>query len=97
MWPLLTLEIRHVDAFAVCWHTCKAYIWHGVNMLRINDYPQLRFIAWNRPGDQVISEEEAFALYERNWRYVELDKLEPSERDLIDRLTREIGHGHLHV
>ncbi|WP_080437389.1 hypothetical protein [Burkholderia ubonensis] len=66
-------------------------------MLRINDYPQLRFIAWNRPGDQVISEEEAFALYERNWRYVEVDKLEPGERDLIDRLTHEIGHGHLHV
>jgi len=66
-------------------------------MLRINDFPQLRFIAWNRPGDQTISEEEAFALYERNWRFVDVRALDDRERELIKKLTDVVGHGHLHV
>lgn len=66
-------------------------------MVRINDYPQLRFIAWNRPGDQTISEEDAFALYERNWRFVDRKALDDRERDLIEKLTNDVGHGHLHV
>lgn len=66
-------------------------------MLRINDYPQLRFIAWNRPGDQAISEEDAFALYERYWRFVDQRALEDHERALIEKLTNDVGHGHLRV
>ncbi|NLP65532.1 hypothetical protein NH14_031230 [Paraburkholderia sacchari] len=69
----------------------------SVKMVRIKDFPQLRFIAWNRPGDDVLSDEDAFALYERNWRFVDQKALDGRERALIERLTNEVGHGHLHV
>ena len=36
-------------------------------------------------------------LYERNWRFIDEKALLPHERDLIDRLTRDYGHGILHV
>lgn len=65
--------------------------------IRIADYPQLKLIAWNRRGDATLDENEALALYERNWRHVEVDALEPRERSLIDRLAKTIGKGVLHV
>jgi hypothetical protein len=86
-----------VDSPPFFWHTEVKRFPFRFNMLRINDYPQLRFIAWNRPGDQTISEEEAFALYERNWRFVDVRALDDRERELIKKLTDEVGHGHLHV
>jgi hypothetical protein len=33
--------------------------------------------------------EEALNLYERNWRFVELQQLTPDELELIDRLREE--------
>ena len=69
----------------------------SVKMIRISDYPQLRFIAWNRPGDDILSDEDAFALYERNWRFVDQKALDDRELALIERLTNEVGHGYLHV
>jgi hypothetical protein len=65
--------------------------------IRLNDYPQLQFIAWNRHKDDSIEEEEAFSLYERNWRWVEQANLSANERRLIERLTQVFGHGVLNV
>jgi hypothetical protein len=65
--------------------------------LRLTDYPQLQLIAWNRSVDALIEEEEAFALYERNWRYVDEAALLPHERQLIARLTQAFGHGVMNV
>jgi hypothetical protein len=64
--------------------------------LRLDDYPQLALLAWNRALRE-ISGEEAFALYERNWRFVDQESLTPQEAALIDRLTRRYGHGVLNV
>lgn len=63
----------------------------------IGDFPQLRLIAWNRNPHDVITGEEAFDLYERNWRFVDEAAMLPRERAVVDRLTREYGHGILHV
>lgn len=63
----------------------------------IGDLPQLRLIAWNRNPLDAITAEEAFDLYERNWRFVDEAAMLPGERAVIDRLTREYGHGILHV
>ncbi|MFZ6677767.1 hypothetical protein [Undibacterium sp. Tian12W] len=63
----------------------------------IEDFPQLRLIAWNRDPLDAITGEDAFDLYERNWRFIDEKALHPRERDLIDQLTREYGHGILHV
>lgn len=65
--------------------------------LRLADYPQLRLIAWNRRDDDLVEEEEVLAMYERNWRYVDEAMLDRKERQLIDRLIRQYGHGVLNV
>lgn len=64
--------------------------------LHIDDYPQLTLLAWNRVLRD-ISGEEAFALYERNWRFVDTEHLVANEAALIARLTTQYGHGVLNV
>lgn len=61
----------------------------------IGNYPQLCLIAWNRDHNDTITGEEALNLYERNWRLVDEKAL--LLRDLIERLTRDYGHGVLLV
>lgn len=61
-------------------------------LVRLRDYPQLGDLAWNRT-DEYIPAKEAFQLYERNWRFVEPDRLEPEERALIERLKARFGGG----
>lgn len=65
--------------------------------IAIADYPQLQAVAWNRRIDDVCSEAEALALYERNWRFVDQSALSPKERALIDRLVATHGKGALLV
>lgn len=61
-------------------------------VVRLADYPQLRDLAWNRK-DEYIPAKEAFQLYERNWRFVEPERLDPQEQALIDRLKAGFGRG----
>lgn len=61
-------------------------------IVHLADYPQLRDLAWNRT-DEYIPAKEAFQLYERNWRFVEPDHLDPEERALINRLKARFGGG----
>lgn len=61
-------------------------------VIRLSDYPQLADLAWNRT-DEFIPAKEAFQLYERNWRFVDVNSLGPGERQLIDRLKDEFGGG----
>jgi transcriptional regulator with XRE-family HTH domain len=66
--------------------------------VRLGAYPQLMGIAWHLADkDMELTPEEAFALYERNWRHVDLDRLLPKERALIDGLTATVGKGVLLV
>jgi len=65
--------------------------------IRLPDYPQLQLIAWNRRNDAFIEEADAFALYERNWHYIDEARLSTSERQLIERLTRIFGNGVMNV
>jgi hypothetical protein len=64
--------------------------------LNVDDYPQLALLAWSRVLRD-ISEEDAFALYERNWRFVDVDALTAAERELIDRMTEQYGKGVMNV
>ncbi|PBA08430.1 hypothetical protein CKJ70_26405 [Mycobacterium avium] len=63
----------------------------GHNGIQVRDYPQLKAIAWNLSEDIVLSDEEALALYERNWRHVDPEALNAAELGLIRRLTRAAG------
>jgi hypothetical protein len=65
--------------------------------LTIRKYPQLALIAWSRPADDEITAEEAFWLYESNWRFVDQNGLGPEERDLIQALVKIYGNGLMNV
>ena len=69
--------------------------------ITLADYPQLKRIAWSVTGVDTLTPLEALNLYERNWRYVDEDGLEPAERELIGALRRALGQredsGNRHV
>ena len=62
-------------------------------MIVPKDFPELGLLAWNRDAARPIDRQEAFELYDRNWRHVDADHLTPREAALIDELTEEFGHG----
>ena len=61
------------------------------------DFPELGMLVWNRDNARPIEREEAFELYERNWRHVDAEHLTPAEARLIEALAQEFGQGHLLV
>jgi hypothetical protein len=65
--------------------------------IKVNAYPQLQVLCWNRANDAVIDGAEALELYERNWRFVEQDALTADERQLLETLVADYGHGVLLV
>lgn len=65
-------------------------------LVPVRDYPNLAAVTWNRI-DELITDEEAFKLYERNWRFVDTRTMPPHERALIARLTEKYGNGVLNV
>ena len=65
--------------------------------LRLADYPQLKRLAWQRGGVPRVSPQEALSLYERNWRHVDIDAMDPRERALVSALALQWGGGRLLV
>ncbi len=65
--------------------------------IRLTDCPQLQRLAWQRHGVAEVTPTEALALYERNWRHVDLSAMEPRERTLVDALASELAGGRLLV
>ena len=61
-------------------------------LIPVDDYPGLQLLCWNRRAPYV-TRREAFALYERNWRFVDARATPEHERTLIDVLARKFGHG----
>ena len=66
-------------------------------MIVPNDFPELKSLVWNRDPLRAMPACEAFALYERNWRFVDRDRLTEREMRLIRDLTATHGHGLLLV
>jgi hypothetical protein len=58
--------------------------------IEIDRYPQLKLLCWNR-RTRYLTPEDAWSLYDRNWRFVESDQLEATERELIDSLFSLYG------
>ena len=65
-------------------------------LIEIAAYGNLAALCWNR-RDRYLGAEEAFRLYERNWRLVDRRRLKPAERTLIERLAARYGNGVLNV
>lgn len=59
-------------------------------------YPSLHALLWNR-RDPRIASRDAFALYERHWRLIDLGRTSDAERQFIDRLAQRFGNGVLNV
>jgi len=66
------------------------------SLVDVQAYPNLHLVCWNR-AERYIPAADAFALYERNWRFIDEKSLQPAERKLIERLTRTHGAGLLNV
>ncbi len=56
-------------------------------------FPGLHGLAWNRDPACPMPADEAFALYERDWRHVDHDAMTEPERRLLSELTERFGHG----
>jgi transcriptional regulator with XRE-family HTH domain len=52
----------------------------------IRNYPQLRQIAWHIREDFELTPEEAFGLYERNRRHLEIGQMQTHELELFNAL-----------
>ena len=65
-------------------------------LIEIAGYENLAALCWNRRG-RYLGAEEAFRLYERNWRLVDQRRMKPAERALIERLAARYGNGVLNV
>ena len=65
--------------------------------VRINDYPQLRGLCWNRPGAEMVDGAEVLALYERNWRFVDREAMTADEERLLATLVARYGNGVMNV
>lgn len=61
------------------------------------EFPELALLVWNRNADRPITRQDAFSIYERNWRFVDAERLTDVEKQLIDALKNEFGHGRLLV
>lgn len=59
--------------------------------IRLADYPQLKQLAWQVHGTDVLTPGEALSIYERNWRHVDVQALAPRERHLVDALRMALG------
>lgn len=61
--------------------------------IRLADYPQLKRLAWQLPGAEQLTPQEALSLYERNWRHVDRAALTMAEIALINALAITVGGG----
>lgn len=65
--------------------------------IRLDEYPQLKQLAWQRPAAVELTPVEALNLYERNWRHVDHQRMDGRERALVQALATSLGGGRLLV
>jgi transcriptional regulator with XRE-family HTH domain len=59
--------------------------------VRLNDYPQLKALAWHVTGAETLRPNEAFDIYERHARHLDAKAMTPAERELFDALQAAFG------
>lgn len=65
--------------------------------VRLADYPQLKQLAWQVQGTDVLTPAEALSIYERNARHLDTAAIDAHERDLMDALRVAFGGSLDHV
>lgn len=71
-----------------------AFLQH--ELVRVDDYPGLKLLCWNLHV-QYVTREDAFKLYERNWRMFDEHGLDTHERALLRELKDEFGRGFINA
>lgn len=61
--------------------------------VRLQDYPQLKALAWQVHGTDTLSPAEAWGIYERNARHLDAAAMSPTERALLQALRTGLGGG----
>ena len=64
--------------------------------VKIDGYPNLRLLTWQLHQSHIAGA-EAFAIYEREWRHLDHEHMDPGERRLIQALADRYGQGVLNV
>jgi len=59
--------------------------------IRLDEYPELKKLAWHVHGIDTLSPQEALGMYERNWRHLDEKALTLHEQQLIDALRLGFG------
>jgi len=59
--------------------------------IHLDDYPQLKKLAWQLKAGADLTPLEALGIYERNWRHIDHLALDSTERQLIDVLRLGLG------
>ncbi|MBN8491255.1 MAG: helix-turn-helix domain-containing protein [Burkholderiales bacterium] len=60
--------------------------------IALQEFPQLERLAWQvQDGTHALSPREAFGLYQRNWRHLDVGALDSGERALIHALRDTFG------
>mgnify|MGYP006366572969 FL=1 len=70
--------------------------WIPVRLV-LQDYPELKRLAWHIQGVDTLTPAEALGIYERNWRHLDRAALTPSESALIDGLRLVYANTDEHV
>lgn len=65
--------------------------------IRLIEYPQLKLLAWQVHGAETLSPKQAWDIYERNRRHLDLQALTVNEQQLIDALQVAFGGGKSNV
>jgi hypothetical protein len=65
--------------------------------IRLQDYPELKRLAWHIHGVDELTPAEALGIYDRNKRHMNTAALTPAEHELIDGLHLVFGNGSDHV
>lgn len=63
--------------------------------VKVENYPQLRQLCWNRNDNAVVDGAVALALYERNWRFVDRNAITNDEQLLLNDLVATYGGGNM--
>lgn len=65
--------------------------------IKIEDFKQLKKLAWQFKKNQTLAPQEVLDLYERNWRHIDIKSLDAKEKELIQNLLAAFNRERLLV
>lgn len=92
----LEAVIRETSTEAVVMPEVDRAGWIPVR-IRLQDYPELKRLAWHIHGVDDLTPAEALGIYERNGHHLDTAVLTPAEHDLIEGLRQVFGSASCHV